>query len=468
MSIYLIYNEFQNEKNLALKDQVFDVYDNKVPFKLIAKKQSVVNNNNAISFSIESNTNRQVRLSLLACELLKPVKVIFINNDTNKLIMIKSRNFFTLENIYATSWDVNIDGYHLRIEIKHKDHDVLVGEEISRSLSDFELRIYTYKPTGEELSDTFKSVRMLRIPSHLKYREKIYPFYENISYSYAMIEWRITINDSIILDFSNSNFVFRYGNVTNETFGDPFRSEGVILDDKTSSIIYNIDPSTWDGPTLQFVSNDNNYRFLLIDMSITYTLDTLGENGLMWACGNKSVKQEVVLDEKRLADEGFSIDALGYMSVPCTNAIDTLCKSNTWKSQGICQCFQDNNVYKEYFDTLSNAVGQQVLGLITSGTPIQCYYPKCVTCGLFPYNYGTTCKNISQQNICIQDVKNSSITSDKVDLQCNFGAKPNATPSTNNNNTTMIIIGVCAALLILLLGIFIWWKKQKAMKKEIK
>ena len=121
---------------------------------------------------------------------------------------------------------------------------------------------------------------------------------------------------------------------------------------------------------------------------------------------------------------------------------------------------------RDFTGGLPTELGQQVLDLIPSGTPIQCYYPKCVTCGLFPYNYGTTCKNISEQNICIQDVKNSNIASDKVDLQCNFGGKPNAalpSASTNNNNTTMIIIGVCAALLILLVGVFMWWKKQKAL-----
>ena len=121
-------------------------------------------------------------------------------------------------------------------------------------------------------------------------------------------------------------------------------------------------------------------------------------------------------------------------------------------------------MYKEHFENLSADIGQHVLELIPSGTPIQCYYNKCVTCGLFPFNYGTVCKNISQQNICIQDVKDSSISSNQVDFQCNFGANPSPEkPSLPNSNisTNGIVIIVILVVLFLSFICFTIWKKKK-------
>ena len=125
MSTYLLYEKFKIDKNLALKEQVFDVYDNKTS-KLIAKAKGVVNN--SIHFSItpivtgSPAVDRDIQLSSLTCELMNQVKVMFFDNITTKPIKILGLYCMDFRNIYTTFYDA---GMSISVVIKHKNQDLL-------------------------------------------------------------------------------------------------------------------------------------------------------------------------------------------------------------------------------------------------------------------------------------------------------------------------------------------------------
>ena len=152
-------------------------------------------------------------------------------------------------NIYTTFYDA---GMSISVVIKHKNQDMLEGEEFIPHLQDFQLHIYN-RLDIEKFNEFYESVRMVRIPINLEYGENIYSYVKTGPYE-NFLEWRkeqFDTLDTIKLDFSNNITVFRYKSIYTETIGDPFRLDGTLLGKYKLS---NRDLSTLDDATLQFVS----------------------------------------------------------------------------------------------------------------------------------------------------------------------------------------------------------------------